>query len=259
MDFQPTRQTVLLGTDLESDSAFRTRRQQLLQVVGTTTTEAIRDGVASVSGVTSAVLLENETDVTDGDGLPPHSFEVIITSTFDQSSSTTEDLDHFEEVATVIFNRKAVGIQTYTGATGADRIEHADTSPTLPTLDRDPIVDSEGVNHNIFYSVATDVPMTDVKITVSVNSNLFGAGVTANGETEVKTALVNFISSLSTGDDLIYNKFLCSALDVTGVIDVTVLTFDIVSKALDDVATDVTIDARELLSLDSSDIVVTVV
>jgi len=243
------------GRAIESDTDYRTRRQQLLQVTSTNTTEAIRDTVAAITGVNTAVLIENETDVTDSNGLPPHSFEVVITSTFDQSATTAEDLAHFSEVATAIFNRKPVGIQTYTGATGADKIEHI-AAVTAP-VDRPQIFDSQGVGHDISYSVATDIAITDVKITISTDST-FGAGVQANGETEVKTALTNFIAGLSTGDDLIYNKLLCAPLTVTGVTDVTVLTFDITAKALDDVATNVTIDPRELLSLDSSAIAITV-
>lgn len=68
----------VVGLDLESDSAFRLRREQSLSVTGSGTREAIQAQVLNVSGVTSSTVLVNRTSATDSDGLPPNSFEVVV-------------------------------------------------------------------------------------------------------------------------------------------------------------------------------------
>lgn len=56
--------------------------------------------INNVAGVESATGYENDTDMTDGEGRPPHSIEIVV------------DGGETESIAEVIFSEKAAGIQT---------------------------------------------------------------------------------------------------------------------------------------------------
>jgi hypothetical protein len=61
------------GRDVESDSALRLRREAEIHAQGNAVAEAIRADVLRVTDVTSVTVFANDTDVTDADGVPPHS------------------------------------------------------------------------------------------------------------------------------------------------------------------------------------------
>jgi len=70
--------TGISGRLTETDSELRIRRSAT-QLTGNATEEALRAAILNnVDGVSSVAILSNRTDVTDGDGLPPHSFELVI-------------------------------------------------------------------------------------------------------------------------------------------------------------------------------------
>lgn len=111
-----------LGRDLETDAELRIRRQQSLNRTGAATVEAIRARMLDeVANVLDCYVFENTTDVTDGEGRPPHSIEVVV--------SGGTDLD----VATQIWETKPAGIATH----GSDS---------------QVVVDSQGNNQTVFFS-----------------------------------------------------------------------------------------------------------
>lgn len=67
-----------VGREVETDAAFRLRREQLLQVAGAGTLDAIRADIIAVTGVIEAHIYENTTLVTDGDGVPGKAFESVV-------------------------------------------------------------------------------------------------------------------------------------------------------------------------------------
>jgi hypothetical protein len=91
--------------------------------------------------VLQAFVIENETDVTDGFGRPPHSFEVIVVGGDDQ------------EIGQTIFDTKPIGINTY-------RVPGADGRTVQVT-------DSQGTVHDINFSRGNDIRMyTIIDVTV---------------------------------------------------------------------------------------------
>lgn len=66
-----------VGRDVESDAAFRVRRDAELLSRGCDV-DAIRANVLAVEGVTLVKVFENRTLVTDGDGLPGKAIEVLV-------------------------------------------------------------------------------------------------------------------------------------------------------------------------------------
>lgn len=72
----------LLDADLglleETTESYRLRWQDSLAGAGGHTVDAIRADLLRLTGVKSARILQNVTDVTNGDGMPPHTMEALI-------------------------------------------------------------------------------------------------------------------------------------------------------------------------------------
>ena len=184
----------IVGTEIETDSALRQRREALLTVSGKGTVDTIRAKLLLVVGVLEALVFENETDVVDGNGLPPHSFESVVLGGSDA------------DVAQAIFDDKAAGIQTF----GTDISEL--------------IVDSQGVSHTILASRADPIEMF-LDITVIVDGNY-----PTDGDLQVEAQLIALGVTLIIGQSVVYDQFraesLASAGGVSGVIDISSMFLD---------------------------------
>lgn len=107
--FTPTRgwQTVnnpsaaSLGEPVETDAQLRIRQSQSTANPALTVLESTYGAVANVMGVTAVQVYENDTDLTDGDGLPPHSISVVVAGGDDM------------EIAAAIQQHKTPGTNTY--------------------------------------------------------------------------------------------------------------------------------------------------
>ena len=183
-----------VGTDIETDAAFRVRRENLLTVSGKGTVDTIRAKLLLVDGVTEAFVFENTTDVTDGNGVPPHAIECVVLGGTDA------------DIAQAIFDDKPAGIATH----GADIT--------------DVVVDSQGTSHTINASRADPVEMF-LAITVVTDGNY-----PADGDTQVAAQLKALGDTLGIGDDVIFNQFLAECLTtadgVSGVVDVQSMALD---------------------------------
>jgi len=90
-----------LGRDRESDAAYKQRHLETINAQGCGTVQAIEDRVLQrVDDVISVKVFENDTDVVDGDGRPPHSFETFVLGGEDAA------------IAQEIFDCKPAGIET---------------------------------------------------------------------------------------------------------------------------------------------------
>jgi uncharacterized phage protein gp47/JayE len=103
----------------ETDAEFRVRHLLSLSSSGRATPEAIRAHLLNdVPDVTYARVVENDTNVEDAAGRPPHSFEAFVIGGTDQA------------VADSIFASKAAGIQTW-GSTDVEVVDSVGESHTV--------------------------------------------------------------------------------------------------------------------------------
>jgi uncharacterized phage protein gp47/JayE len=211
----------VVGRDLETDADFRIRRIELLRVTGAGSMEAIRARVREVDDVIQAFIFENVTMLTDLNGLPPKSFEVVVAGGDDQ------------DIADVIWEAKPAGIETFGSTTMS-------------------VMDSMGFLHNISFSRPTDVPIW-IDLTVVKNPVTFPA----DGEDQIKLALKSYGDALQIGDDVYALQFRCVPLSVAGVLDVTVFKIDTVNPPVN--TGNITVAFRDLARFDTSRITVTVV
>lgn len=175
-----------VGTDEENDADLRARRQRSVAAASQAIIDAIFAAVADIDGVTQVVVLENDTNATDANGLPPHSFNVIV-----QGGSDTD-------IVQAIWLKKPAGILSF-GTTTSQA------------------VDSQGISHDISFSRPTEV---DIYVTVTVAT---GPEYPSNGDELIKQAIVDYANGdlvegrgFSLSDDIIYTRLYTPINSVPG-------------------------------------------
>lgn len=149
------------GSSRETDPELRAR-YKARGVSGGSSLPAILQALSELENVTTVQVYENETNVDDADGRPPHSIECVI-------GGTATDAD----IAEAIFNSKAAGIESY-GTESAT------------------VLDSNGDTHTVKWSVPTEVY---VNVLVEIVSD---ADWDTAYETTVKTKVVEQIGGVDT-------------------------------------------------------------
>lgn len=174
------------GTDVETDVELRARRSASVARDAQAIIDAIFAEVSSVPGVTQVTVLENDTDVTDLDGNPPHSFQVIVTGGDD------------DEIAQAIWLKKPAGIQAF-GSTLVD------------------VPDSQGIEHSIGFSRPTPV---DIYVDITVN--IIG-DYPATGDADIAQAIIDYADGVlvpgrgfNVGDDVIFTELYTPINSVPG-------------------------------------------
>ena len=99
----PTVATV--GTNRQNDSSLRLERAKAVSRPGNAQVDNMLGEIFAVEGVRRAIVLENDTDVTDANGLPEHSIAPIV----DGGSN--------EDIAKAIFRKKNPGCKLHAAGT----------------------------------------------------------------------------------------------------------------------------------------------
>ena len=166
----------VIGTDEETDAALRIRRAQSVAFASQSLFESIFSAVAQLDGVIQTVVLENDTNATDGNGQPAHSVQVLVDGGDD------------DEIGEAIFNEKCVGITTVGSTTIA-------------------VIDNIGGSHDINFQRPTIVP-----IYVIVNLTTDGT-YPGNGDDLITQAIIDFSEGQlaagqrqGIGDDVINSR-----------------------------------------------------
>lgn len=200
------------GRDRETDEEYRDRYYKSVDFAGGVNIDAIVAEVRqNVEAVSSVIGYENDTDVEDDLGLPPHSFEVVVYGGLDQ------------DIAKAIFRRKAAGIQTH----GNKKV---------------PVISVSGQSVAISFSRPTPVP-----VYIQINNLKTNDTFPVDGKDLIKAALKDYIGDensggLSIGEDVVFITLPEVVLSVSGVVD-----FDIAISKVDSNYGDsnIEIDTRE--------------
>ena len=165
----------ITGIVREEDPAFRARRENSTISRGTSSIDAIYEGVKSLN-LPYIAIVENTTSATV-DGVPANSFLVVV------EGGTPA------EVSQVIYDNKPQGITSY---------------GSIVTV----INDSKGYPHNIGISRPTPI---DISVTTSI-TNLPGASV--DSATLVKAAIVDYVNDINISEDVYWSYFFSAILAV---------------------------------------------
>jgi len=208
-----------VGRSIESDADLKLRRENSLQTAGASVLGAIASQLASLSLVDAVVAFENITMITDVDGRPPKSFEMVVQGGV--------DLD----IAQKIWETKPAGIETF------------GTSSALAT-------DSEGVTHLMKFSRPFDVLIyVEFDLTVDVNFPV-------DGQSQAETAILNFGNALTIGQDVIvFPKLISTLNNIQGILDISIRIGKTASPTLND---NIVIASNEVSKWDSARTLVTI-
>lgn len=207
----------LKGNNTETDAEFRTRRINALTGIAAARLEGIKSYLLVVDNVTSAKVFENATNITDGQGRPPHSIECLVQGGVDQ------------DILDAVFDRKAAGIETHGSVSGT-------------------VTDSQGIDHTVKFSRPTPVSIwLELDLTID-------ADYPADGDTLVQDAVLAHAATLEIGEDIVVYPYLISAISgIIGITDVVLRIGTSASPTLDD---NIIIADVELASFDSSRITI---
>lgn len=175
----------LTGRDLETDIEFRARRIKSIKFSGSGTVEAMKARLLNITGVTSVKILENVTEVTDSNGLPPKSFEALVLGGADL------------EIAKMIWLAKPAGIKTY-----------GNTERT--------VLDSEGKNQVICFSRSIKIYVF-VKIIITKNSEFITESIPT-----IKQNVVHQILKVNLGEPVIYQSLFAGVYAVSGITNASI-------------------------------------
>jgi len=160
---------VTVGRNLETDAELRIRQKVSTALPSQTVLDGLTGEIANIAGVTRYKSYENDTNITDGDGIPPHSISEVV----EGGDSTA--------IANAILLRKTAGCGTY-----------GTTSVTVN--------DSYGIPHTMKFSRPINA-----SITITITIQALRGYLTSYAEL-VKQALVDSVNSLNIGDDVILTK-----------------------------------------------------
>ena len=212
-----------IGSDQESDPELRARRQRSVATESQAIIDGIRAGVENIDNTTQALVLENDTDTTDANGLPPHSFQVIVVGGLNS------------DVANIIWLKKPAGILAFGDIT-------------------EQVIDSQGISHDISFSRPVIV---DIYVEVTLTTF---AEYPVNGDDLIKQAIVDYANgdlvegrSFGLSDDVIYTR-LYTPINSVGGHEVDDLQIGIVDPASG--TANVSIGITEIANFEIANIVV---
>jgi uncharacterized phage protein gp47/JayE len=209
----------ITGIVREEDPAFRARRENSTISRGTSSIDAIYEGVKSLN-LPYIAIVENTTSATV-DGVPANSFLVVV------EGGTPA------EVSQVIYDNKPQGITSY---------------GSIVTV----VNDSKGYPHNIGISRPTPIY---ISVTTSI-TNLPGASV--DSATLVKAAIVDYVNNLNISEDVYWSYFFSAILEVVPNIKINSLQIKFTVGGTFD-TTDLVITPQQRARTDASKVVVSVV
>ncbi|WP_195605918.1 baseplate J/gp47 family protein [Klebsiella oxytoca] len=158
-----------VGVVAETDAQLRVRQSQSVALASLTPFDAVDGAIANVEGVTRHKLFENDQEVTDYNGLPPHSISAIV-----EGGDATE-------IANTLRRVKGQGVTTY-GTTSVI------------------VTDRYGNPYTIRFSRPMDVPIY-VSITLKALT-----GYSSQIGDEIKEAVADYINSLAIGDGVLLSR-----------------------------------------------------
>ncbi|WP_142478569.1 baseplate J/gp47 family protein [Klebsiella oxytoca] len=158
-----------MGVAAETDAQLRVRQSQSVALASLTPFDAVDGAIANVEGVTRHKLFENDQEVTDYNGLPPHSISAIV-----EGGDATE-------IANTLRRVKGQGVTTY-GTTSVI------------------VTDRYGNPYTIRFSRPVDVPIY-VSITLKALT-----GYSSQIGDEIKEAVADYINSLAIGDSVLLSR-----------------------------------------------------
>lgn len=209
------------GQNKESDTAVRRRFNISKAGSGSNTQNSVKGAIMRVPNVTAVEVFENKTDNVIN-GLPPHSFKCYV---------LCPDYVN-EQVAEAIFSKKPLGI------------------PCIGDLSFQ-VKDDGGQMHEIKFSKSESVA---IAITFKIKVNQY---FEEKGNDTIKENLVEYISKLENGQDVILTSLYGEIHKVAGVLETIDLKLAKTGEAF--AVQNIPCDIYQVADLDKEDITIEVI
>jgi len=164
----------IVGMPVETDGQLRVRQSLSTEIPSRSLLEGMIGAVASLPGVFRYRGYENEEFGTNADGMPSHSFTMVV------------DGGDPVAIAEVIRLKKAPGVVTY-GTTS------------------EIVVDEAGIPHTIQFSRSRDVP---IRVIIPVRPK---GGYTTTIDSKLRTTVSDWVNNLHPGDDIVLSQLTSKA------------------------------------------------
>jgi uncharacterized phage protein gp47/JayE len=210
-----------VGRLKETDAELRVRMAEKSQSTGTATKPSIEAKISELEGVTSVLVIENQT-AEEVDGIPPKSFETFITG------------GSVIDIAEALWTSKPAAIYP-----------HGDITQVITDENGDPQV--------VRFSRPTEV-FAWVRVTYSLNPE---ETFPANGTEAMKTAVVNHGSDMYSGEDFVNSKFYGPLYTIKGMF-ITQIEIATTTSEMDTptyVTTPIDVEKTEYLTFDTTRVV----
>ena len=173
-----------LGSETETDSELKSRRDGELQIAGSATIEAILSELRARPLVEAVIVFQNNSEITDADGRPPGSLDIVVKG------------DDEDDLGEAIFLVVGGGIKM------------------VGDITKNP-VDSQGFTQTVRFSRPTGVNIW-IEWDLTVNS-LYPS----DGDDQVEQATLDYGLTLDVGEDVrVYGSdaLICAINDIPGII-----------------------------------------
>ena len=204
------------GNNIATDQQLRLLRESELGGEGGSTGPAIEAAILKVDGVTACTVYENDSDVTDANGLPPHAIEALVQGGADA------------DIAAALFGQVAAGIVT-----------HGTTTVS--------VTDSQGVAHAISFSRPVEIDIY-VDVTLTYDESAYPQ----DGDNEVKLAIIAL--AYPAGLDVRASRVNAGIYAVPGILDVEPLYIGTAPSPA--TSTTIVVNSRSIAVFDTSRITV---
>lgn len=168
------------GNEEETDEELRLRFRNSKFERSTNILDALYSALTNVDSVESVTVYENDTDATDGNGLPPHSFMAVVLG------------GESEDIANTIWLNKPAGISSI----GSTTVE---------------IIDSQGFARDINFERPDPIPIY-IEIELTTDSSY-----PADGDDQIKAAIINYAQeNFRVGSDIIWSRLFTPINEIPG-------------------------------------------
>lgn len=178
------------GNPVETDAELRQRQSQSTMIPSLSVLDGIIGAVAAVPGVIKYRGYENDTSMTNTDGIPPYNIALVV------------DGGSAQDIGNAIASKKTAGTPTF------------GTTSVITT-------DSLGITNQIFFSRP---PPATIGVIVTLEALEGYLSTTAQ---DIKVAVSDYVSSLAIGDDIYVSKLYVPAnldnMEMSGTFNITIV------------------------------------
>ena len=169
-----------VGSELETDEQLRLRFRNTKFTQSSNIMDSLYSDLSNVTGVSGLAVYDNDTDFEDVNGLPPHSFNVVILG------------GESEDIAETIWLNKPLGI----ASVGNVSVE---------------IIDSQNFPRDIYFT-RPDPVVVYIDVDLSTDANY-----PADGADRIRSAIIEYAeNNFGVGDDIVYSRLYTPINSVNG-------------------------------------------